>query len=65
MIVFDDTIADMFSSNKINPVVTKLFLIGRKLNISGVFIAQSCFSIPINIMLNSIHYFIMNVSKKQ
>ena len=39
LIVFDDVIADMLS----NPVVTDLFIRGRKLNISLVFITQSCF----------------------
>ena len=38
LIVFDDVIADMISNNKLNPVVTELFIRGRKLNISIVFI---------------------------
>ena len=41
LIVFDDMIADMINSKKLNPVVTKLFIRGRKLNISNVFITQS------------------------
>ena len=32
--VFDDMIADMISNNKLNPIVTDLFIRGRKLNIS-------------------------------
>ena len=36
--VFDDMIADMGSSKKLRPMVTELFLKGRKLNISLVFI---------------------------
>ena len=42
-IVFDDIIADMINNKKLNPVVTKLFIRGRKLNISLVFITQSYF----------------------
>ena len=35
---FDDIIADMLSNKKLNPVVTELFIRGRKLNIFLVFI---------------------------
>ena len=45
-IAFDDMVADMFSNKKLNPVVTKLFIRVRKLNISLVFITQSQFSVP-------------------
>ena len=38
IIVFDDMIADMIKNNKLNPIVTELFIRGRKLNISIVFI---------------------------
>ena len=34
LIVFDDMIADMINNNKLNPIVTELFVRGRKLNIS-------------------------------
>ena len=37
-IVFDDMIADMINNKRFNPVVTELFIRGRKLNISIVFI---------------------------
>ena len=36
-IVFDDMIADMVNNKKLNPVVTELFIRGKKLNISLVF----------------------------
>ena len=36
LIVFDDMIADMLSNKNLNPVVTELFIIRRKLNISLV-----------------------------
>ena len=43
LINFDDMIADMIQNKKLNSVVTELFIIGRKLNISLVFITQSYF----------------------
>ena len=69
MIVFDDVITDMLSNKKLNPIVTKLFIRGRKLNIFNVFIAQSYFDVPENIRLNSFnniqHYFVMKISNKR
>ena len=47
---FDDMIADMFSNKGLNPVVTELFVRGRKLNISFVFIRQCYFSAPKRIL---------------
>ena len=44
LIVFDDMIAGMLSNKKLNPIVTDLFIRGRKLNISLVFMTQSCFA---------------------
>ena len=38
LIVFDDMIVDMLNNKKLNSVVTELFIRGRKLNISLVFI---------------------------
>ena len=38
LIVFDDMITDMINNKKFNSVVTELFIRGRKLNISIVFI---------------------------
>ena len=64
-IVFDDMIADMFSNKKLNPIVTELFIRGRKLNISLVFITQSYFAVPKNIRLNSTHYFVMKIPNKR
>ena len=37
LIVFDDMIAYMLSNKKYNPIVTELFIRGRKLKISFVF----------------------------
>ena len=36
---------DIFSNKKLNPIVTKLFIRRRKLNISLVFIPQSYFAV--------------------
>ena len=46
LIVFDDMVADMINNKKLNPIVTELFIRGRKLNISIVFITQSYFKVP-------------------
>ena len=46
-------IADMLSNEKLNPILTELFVRGRKLNISVAFITQSYFAVPKNIGLNS------------
>ena len=40
LLVFDNMIADMVHNKKLNSVVTDLFIRGRKLNISLVFITQ-------------------------
>ena len=39
-------IADIHNNKKLNPIVTELFVSGRKLNISLAFITQSCFAVP-------------------
>ena len=57
-------IADMINNKKLYPIVTELFIRGRKLNISIVFIAQSYFRGPKNVRLNSKHLFIMKISNK-
>ena len=65
LIVFDDMIADMISNNKLNPIVTELFIRGRKLNISIFFITQSHFKVPKDVRLNSTHFFIMKIPNKR
>ena len=57
-------IADMLNNKKLNRIVTELFVRGRKLNTSFVFITQSYFAVPKNIKLNSTHCFIMNIPNK-
>ena len=56
LIIFDDMIADMINNNKLNPIVTELFIRGRKHNISIVFITQSYFKVPKDVRLNSTHF---------
>ena len=65
MIEFVDMIADMLSNNKLNPTVTELFIRQRKLNISVVFITQSYYAVPKNIILNSTHCFVMKIPNKR
>ena len=65
LIVFDDIIADMINNKRLNPIVTELFISGRKLNISIVFITQSYFKVPKDVRLNSTHFFIMKIPNKR
>ena len=53
LIVFDDMIADMVNNKKLNSRITALFIRGRKLNISPLFIMQSYFKVPKDVRLNS------------
>ena len=65
LIVFDDMIADMINDKKLNPVVTELFIRGRKRNISIIFIMQSYFKVPKDVRLNSTQFFIMKIANKR
>ena len=72
LIVFDwfwylvfDMIADVINNKKLNSIVTKLFIRGRKLNISLVFITQSYFKVPKDVRLNSTHFFIAKTPNKR
>ena len=58
-------IADMISNKKLNLVVTALFIRGRKLGISIVFITQSYFKVPKDVRLNSTYFFIMKIPNKR
>ena len=57
LIVFGDVTADMLSNKKLSPILTELFIRGKNLNISLVFIIQSYFAALKNIRQNSTHYF--------
>ena len=65
IIVFDDTIVDMLSDKKLNPIVTTLFIRGRKLNISFLFITQFYLNLPKNIRLSSMDYSIMKLQTNE
>ena len=56
LIVLDDMIADMIQNKKLNSIVIELFIRGRKINISLVFITQSYFIVPKDVRLNITHF---------
>ena len=62
---FSDMIANMRSNKKHNPIVTELFIRGRKLNISLAFITQSYFAVPKNIRLNFTQYLIIKIPNRR
>ena len=63
ILVFDDMIVDMINNKNPNSVVTELFIRGRKLSISLVFITQSYFKVPKDVRLSFTHFFIMKIPK--
>ena len=65
IIVFDDMIADIVNNKKLISIVTELFIRGRKLNVSLVFITQSYFRVPRDVRLNSTQFFIMKILNKR
>ena len=65
VLVFDDMIADMINSRRLNSIVTELFISERKLNISLVFITKSYFKVPKDVRLNTIHFFIAKILNKR
>ena len=58
-------IADMINNEKLNSRVTELFIRGKKLNISIVFITQSYFEVPKDVRINLTHFFIMKIPNKR
>ena len=62
--IFNDMIADMINNIKLNLIVTELFIRSRKLKISIVFITQSYFKVPKDVILNSTHFVIMKIPNK-
>ena len=64
LIVFDDMIADIMGNKKFQTIIKELFIRCRKLNISLVFISQSCFSVAKDVRLNSTHYSIMKINNR-
>ena len=58
-------IADMINNKKLNSIDSELFIRGRKLNISLVFITQSYFRVPKDVRLNTTHFFIAKIPNKR
>ena len=65
LIVFDDMIADMIDNKRLDSIVTELFIRGRKLNISLVFVTQSYFKVPKDVRLNTTYFFISKIPNKR
>ena len=64
MNVLVDLNADFLSYRNLTPILTELFVRGRRLKILFFFIAKSYFLVPKNIRLNSTYYFIMKIPNK-
>ena len=58
-------IADMIQTKNLNSILTELFIRGRKLNISIVFITQSYFKVPKDVRLNTTQSFITKILNKR
>ena len=55
----------MINNKNLDSVVTELFIRGRKVNISIVFISQSYLKVPKDVRLNTTHFFIMEIPNKR
>ena len=55
----------MIENKKLNSIVTELFIRGRKLNISLVFITQSYFKVQKDVRLNTTRFFITKILIKR
>ena len=58
-------ISDIIKNKKLNSIVTELFIRGRKINISLVFISQSYFEVPKDVRLNTTHFFISKILNRR
>ena len=58
-------IVGMIHNKKLNSIVTKLFIRGRKLNIPFNFITQLYFKVPKDVPLNTSHFFIAKIPNKR
>ena len=65
LIVFDNMISDMIHNKKLDSIVNELFIRGKKLNISLVFITQSYFKVPKDVRLNTTLFFIAKTPNKR
>ena len=58
-------LADIIKNKKLNSIVIKLLIGGRKISISLVFITQSYFKVPKDVTLNTTHFFIAKIRNKR
>ena len=58
-------IANIMTNRRFQAIIKELFIRCRKLNISLVFIAQSYFSFPKDVRLDSTHYVILKINNKR
>ena len=65
LIVFDDMIADKEYNKNFKRIIKELFYRARKINVSIVFIMQSCFRTLKDARLNSTHYILMKIGNKK
>ena len=56
-------ISDIINNKKLDSIATELFIRGRELNISLVFILQSYFKVPKDVRLNTTQFFFRENSK--
>lgn len=63
--MFDNTIGDTISNKKLHPIVTELFITGRKLNISLVLISKSYFPVAKDVRLSTTHFFIIKTLNRR
>ena len=58
-------ISDMKANEKLSTMVTKLFMIGRMLNILLIFLSQYYFEVPKDIRIGATHYCTMKIPNKR
>ena len=58
-------IVDIMGNKNFQAIIKELFIRCRKLNISLVFVTQSCFSVQKDVRLNTTHYFIMKINNNK
>ena len=58
-------IAYVIKNQKLNSIVTELFIKSRKINIRLVFITQSYFKVPKDFRLNTSHFSIAKIANKR
>ena len=58
-------VTDIMTNRRFQTIIKELFIRGKKLNISLVFITQSYFAVPKDERLNTTHYFIMEISNRR